>query len=72
MDVPEKGKGVVTLVSVEKDDLICEYCGELMTHKRERRELFEKKFQFIRRLHVLLQVSGQQVLVCGKYICKLT
>ena len=45
MDVPEKGKGVVTLVSVEKDDLICEYCGELMTHKRvkEREENYLKK-----------------------------
>lgn len=39
MDVPEKGKGVVTLVSVEKDDLICEYCGDLVTHKEaEQRE----------------------------------
>ena len=39
MDIPEKGKGVVTLVSVEKDDLICEYCGDLVTHQEaEQRE----------------------------------
>ena len=34
MDVPDKGKGVVTLIGVEKDDLICEYyCGDLVTYQ---------------------------------------
>ena len=33
VDVPDKGKGVVTLVRVGKDDLICEYCGDLVTYQ---------------------------------------
>ncbi len=45
MDVPDKGKGVVTLISVAKDDLICEYCGDLVTYQeakhREERYLEE-------------------------------
>ena len=45
MDVPDKGKGVVTLIGVEKDDLICEYCGDLVTYQeakqREERYLDE-------------------------------
>ena len=38
-------KGVVTLIGVEKDDLICEYCGDLVTFQeakqREERYLEE-------------------------------
>ena len=45
MDVLDKGKGVVTLISVEKDDLICEYCGDLVifqeAKQREERYLEE-------------------------------